>query len=182
MAKLETISETASPAPWRLACRRTNQLPIPASGASRTRLAIGTLPISKGSVRAGWPPAFSAVALMDQPQSLQGQQVVDLVDRLGEGDDRRGVAAGGEQPRIRQFLFDPADDPVDQAGEAEDEARVDRRLGRAADRFGRLFEIQPGDPRRAIDQGAERGREAGADRAAEVLALGGDGVDVDPGA
>ena len=39
-AKLETISETASPAPWRRAWRRTNQLPIPASGASSTRLAI----------------------------------------------------------------------------------------------------------------------------------------------
>ena len=32
--------ETARPAPWRRACRRTNQLPIPASGASSTRLAI----------------------------------------------------------------------------------------------------------------------------------------------
>src|SRR4051812_1677244 len=99
---------------------------MPASGASRTRLEIGTPPISKGSVRAGWPPACSAVALMDQPQPSQGQQVVDLVDRLGEGDHRRGVAAGGEQPGIRQLLFDPPDDAVDQAGEAEDEARVDR--------------------------------------------------------
>ena len=32
--------ETASPAPKRCACRRTNQLPIPASGASATRLGI----------------------------------------------------------------------------------------------------------------------------------------------
>ena len=40
IAKLETISETASPAPWRCACRRTNQLPIPASGASRTRFGM----------------------------------------------------------------------------------------------------------------------------------------------
>ena len=37
-AWLETISETASPAPWRLACRRTNHEPMPASGASTTRL------------------------------------------------------------------------------------------------------------------------------------------------
>src|SRR5437763_14038090 len=36
--KLDTISDTAKPAPWRLAWRRTNQLPIPASGASTTRL------------------------------------------------------------------------------------------------------------------------------------------------
>src|SRR3954454_3714076 len=139
--KLETISETASPAPWRFACRRTNQLPIPASGASRTRLAIGTPPISKGSVRAGWAAPLSAVALMNPSQSLQGQQIVDLVDRLGEGDDRRGVAAGGEQVRVREFVFDPPDDAVDQAGESEDEAGVDRGAGRAADRFSRLFEV-----------------------------------------
>ena len=44
-AKLETISETARPAPWRFAWRRTNQLPIPASGASRTRFGIRTSPI-----------------------------------------------------------------------------------------------------------------------------------------
>ena len=47
--KLETISETASPAPCRRAWRRTNQLPIPASGASRTRLAISIPPIENGS-------------------------------------------------------------------------------------------------------------------------------------
>src|SRR4051812_38387204 len=49
MAKLEIISETASPAPKRLACRRTNQLPMPASGASITRLGISTSPIVHGS-------------------------------------------------------------------------------------------------------------------------------------
>ena len=49
--KLETISDTARPAPKRLACRRTNQLPMPASGASTTRLGIRTPPISKGSRR-----------------------------------------------------------------------------------------------------------------------------------
>src|SRR3954471_11227436 len=89
-AKLETISDTAIPAPWRLACRRTNQLPIPASGASRTRFAIGTPPISKGSVSSG------RVALIDQPQALQRKEIVDQVDRLGEGDDRRCKAAGRE--------------------------------------------------------------------------------------
>ena len=41
IAKLDTISLTASPAPWRCACRRTNQLPIPASG--REQDAVGHL-------------------------------------------------------------------------------------------------------------------------------------------
>src|SRR4051795_126367 len=81
--KLETISETASPAPWRLACRRTNQLPMPASGASRTRLEVGTPAIYKGSV------SSSLVSVIAETQSLQAKHLVDLVDRLGEGDDDR---------------------------------------------------------------------------------------------
>ena len=56
-------------------------------------------------------------------------------------------------------------------------ARVERPIASS-----RLFQVDPGDPRGAVDQGGERDLEAGADRAAEVLALGGDGVDVDAGA
>src|SRR3954468_9159794 len=48
--KLDTISETTRPAPWRLAWRRTNQLPMPASGASTTRFAIWTPPRVQESV------------------------------------------------------------------------------------------------------------------------------------
>ena len=51
MAKLETISDTARPAPKRFACRRTNQLPMPASGASTTRFGIGIPPRIQGSRR-----------------------------------------------------------------------------------------------------------------------------------
>src|SRR2546423_14025 len=48
--KLETISDTASPAPWRRACMRMNQLPIPASGARIARFGRRTPPSSQGSV------------------------------------------------------------------------------------------------------------------------------------
>src|SRR5215213_3872860 len=67
MAKLETISETASPAPWRLACRRTNQLPIPASGASTTRFGIGIPPSVQGSVseRFTLPRVSGVVVIFD---------------------------------------------------------------------------------------------------------------------
>src|ERR1044071_3264014 len=123
--KLETTSETARPAPCRFACRRTNQLPIPARGASRTRLGISMPPIRRGSVSGG----CGGVALMDQSQPFESKEVVDFVDRLREGDDGGGVATGGDNPRIRQLLFDPAHDAVDQPGEAKDEAGVDRRPG-----------------------------------------------------
>ena len=54
--KLDTISETARPAPWRLACSRTNHVPMPASGARTTRLGIRTPPMAKGSVSSGTGP------------------------------------------------------------------------------------------------------------------------------
>jgi hypothetical protein len=53
-AWLDTISENAIPAPWRRACSRTNQLPIPASGASSTRFEISTGPIRRDEVSADW--------------------------------------------------------------------------------------------------------------------------------
>ena len=100
-AKLETISETASPAPWRRACRRTNQLPIPASGASTTRL--GDVADRNGDVRgrserrriartavAAWRRRSAAIRVRSQinRSPVERQQVVDLVDRLAERDDR----------------------------------------------------------------------------------------------
>ena len=51
--KLETISETARPAPCRRAWRRTNQLPIPARGASSTRFETVTSPMRNGVVSGG---------------------------------------------------------------------------------------------------------------------------------
>src|SRR4051794_41472166 len=48
--KLETISDTAKPAPWRRACMRTNQLPMPASGARIARFGRLTPPSSQGSL------------------------------------------------------------------------------------------------------------------------------------
>src|SRR5213076_2685800 len=98
MAKLETISETASPAPKRCACRRTNQLPMPARGASTTRLGIIRPPRAQESVRRfDTPTAYSAVALVEQPQPGEREQVVDLVDRVGERHDCARQAAGGDR-------------------------------------------------------------------------------------
>src|SRR3954447_23999186 len=97
IANDETISDAASPAPWRCACRRTNQLPMPASGASITRFGIVRPPRVQGSVRRLRieRPAYSAIALVQQPQPGEREQVVDLIDRVREGHDRAGQAAGG---------------------------------------------------------------------------------------
>src|SRR3984885_5184452 len=97
MAKLETISETTRPAPWRLAWRRTNQLPIPASGASTTRFGIAIPPSRQGSVRDrdigfhGTNPAMNlfdelrpwAEVVLDQ---VPGLQLFDAHTHLGQND------------------------------------------------------------------------------------------------
>src|ERR1700683_4524371 len=121
MACEESISETAMPAPWRLACRRTNQLPMPASGASITRLGTLSGPSCQGAVRRACvaigplcgglgrsrniraPPLFRSsqqaarvylaircapslhVHLVDETQPCECQEIVHLVDLLGEG-------------------------------------------------------------------------------------------------
>src|SRR3954447_10495752 len=120
----ETISDTVRPAPKRRACRRTHQFPIPASGASTTRLGTVSGPRAQGS--------FRLVALMDDPQPLEGQQIVHRIDALAERHDHVGQAARGDHGGLLPHLrAQPADDPVDLAGVAVDDPgphRVDRRL------------------------------------------------------
>src|SRR3954452_21940116 len=82
--------------------------------------------------------ASRAVALPDEAQARQGEQVVDLVDAVAEWRYRRCQAAGGDRGGLRaQFLADPADDSVDLTGKAVDDSRAQRRLRAAADRGGR---------------------------------------------
>src|SRR5271170_960065 len=96
MACEETISETAMPAPKRLACSRTNQLPMPASGASITRLGTRSVPSCQLSSRRGVIGPSLGVALVQQTQAGEREQVVDLVDLLGVRHDQPRQAARGD--------------------------------------------------------------------------------------
>src|SRR5215211_6977215 len=98
-AELETISDTTSPAPKRLAWRRTNQLPMPASGASTTRFGMVIPPRVQLSVsaRSGTPfRLVSRVALVDEAQPGEREEVFDLVDLLAERHDVLREPAGGD--------------------------------------------------------------------------------------
>src|SRR4051812_8986335 len=120
--KLETISDTARPAPWRRACMRMNQLPIPARGARTARFGRRTPPSVQGSVITEERLAL-AVALPHDPQAGKRQQVVDLVDLVAEGRDRARQAAGGDRRCLCvQLLADAPHDSVDLAREAVDDA------------------------------------------------------------
>src|SRR5947209_20061089 len=99
MAKLETISDTTRPAPCRLACRRTNQLPIPASGASTTRLGMATPPRRQGSA-SDRVIGISWYESGDEP--VRSAAAVDRRDlRAGSGTRavRRSHPPGPERPR-----------------------------------------------------------------------------------
>src|SRR4051794_22600394 len=126
--KLDTISETTRPAPWRFACRRTNQLPMPASGASTRRFGIRCPPSIQLSVRARMSLLrLAPVALPDDAQAVQREHVVHLVDLLAEGRDHVRVAAGRDgRGLVAQLLADAGEDAVDAAGEAVDDPGLDR--------------------------------------------------------
>ena len=162
-------------------------------------------PARRGLARALRP---RPVALVDDPQALERQQVVDVVDRRREGHDVLGQAAGGDRRGVRaELAAQAADDAVDLPGEAEDDPgadRVDRAFAdqRAAARRGRCAAAwprarsarrarspRPGEmmpprysPVARDDVVGDRGAEVDADaRPAEPL-VGGDGVDEPVGA
>src|SRR3954466_13697826 len=99
---------------------------MPASGASTSLF---------GSV---WPPSvqlsfndriearLAAVALPDEPQAGERQQVVGLVDLVAERRYRGRQAAGGDGRDLAHLLAQAPDDPVDLAGEAVHDPRLDR--------------------------------------------------------
>src|SRR4051812_6461662 len=146
--KLDTISDTASPAPWRRAWMRMNQLPMPASGASRARFWRRMPPSVHGWFRgtgfilsrSRLELALTAISLPHEPQPGEREEVVDLIDLLAERRDRLREAAGRDRRRLdAQLLADAAHDAVALAREAVDDSRAQRRLRAAADcRLGRL--------------------------------------------
>ena len=131
----------------------------------------------------GWSDA-SAVELPDQPQALERQQVVGLVDRGGErGHEMVREAAGRDHRRLdAEFLAQPRDDAVDLAGEAVDDARAHGVSRRLADQRARLAELDLPELGGATSQRLERYLDAGRDDAAQVLALARDDVVGDRGA
>ena len=123
------------------------------------------------------------VALPDDAQPRERQQVVDLVERVAERDHACGEPAGGDRlGRRAELLAQAADDPVDHRRVAEDHPGADRVDGRLADQRARLDEVDLRQRRGAVAQRLERDLDAREDHAAEVLALGRDDVVRDGGA
>ena len=174
--------------PGAVALRLQAHEPVADPGERREQDAVGELDVGRsrkrrsvsgGSARA--PPHRFRSQISRRPVSVSRSSTSSIVSQKGTiACARPPVAISvGSPPSSR---LDPARDPVDQPGEAEDHARLDRAAGRLADRGLRLGELDPADPRAALGQRRERDLDPGRDRAAEVLAVGRDRVEVDPGA
>src|SRR3954451_19677147 len=105
---------------------------MPASGARTTRFGMVRPPRVQGSRSARMTPSLGLVPLPDELEPVEGEQVVDLADRVAERHDRARQPAGGERVRLLPQLGTQArEDAVDHARVAVDGAGadgVDRRL------------------------------------------------------
>src|SRR3954447_22854978 len=123
--------DTSTPASSRLrpsssqsgiSASRSASSPPSASGAYSNSMYWGIAPPSLTlSIRrspVGHLDTRSAlVALPDQRQPVQGQQVVGLVDGAAVRHARPGQPAGGQRAELAQLLVQALDDPVDHPGE-----------------------------------------------------------------
>jgi len=86
---------------------------------------------------AGRPVAFE-----DEAQADEGEVRLVLLDRLARLQDERGQAARGYDRRAAAELgHDPADDPVDLAGEAVQDSRLQRLHRALADDVARTGQL-----------------------------------------
>ena len=168
-----------------------------ADPADRRRLAFLILALTTARTPDVPVPAFSRrrdsncgpacsplIALPDQPQPDQRQQIVDLVDRLAyERHERVGEPAGRDHRRRRtEFGAQAPDDPLDLAGEPVDDPAADRVDRRLSDQRARLGQFDLRQLRCPLIQRIDRDLRSGADDAAEVLAGARDRVVRDRGA
>src|SRR4029079_8480395 len=112
------------------------------------------------------------IASVDQPETVERQELVDGFDGARLGREQRAVAAGRDDACARGDLAANAiDQPVDERDVAVDAPRLDRVHGRLADDLRRLHELDLRELRRLRAERVERDADAGRDHAAEILAL-----------
>ena len=134
-------------------------------------------------MRSGWTELHRFRSQIRR-RPVEREQLVDLFDRLAERDDRaargrRCASSVGSPPSsasIRRTMpsISPAKPKITPDWIAP---RVDLPIAA----YG-LAELDPRDPRAALGERRERDLDPGRDRAAEVLAVGRDDVEVDAGA
>src|SRR5206468_10485599 len=64
------------------------------------------------------------VLLEDEPQAVQRQPGLVVLDALGEAGEQAAQSAGGDHRRLAQLLFESLAETVNEDGGAEDDARL----------------------------------------------------------
>src|SRR5919201_4303284 len=125
----------------------------------------------------GWPVGSTTslipagVLLVDQPEPLQGEPRLVVVDGLAEREDRLGQPSGDHHGgAAAELLLHPLDHPVDFRGGAEQQPGLDALNGVLPDDRAGRAELHPGEPRRFREQRPGGDPDAGRDRTAQVCA------------
>src|SRR5947207_1130753 len=119
----------------------------------------------------------SSVPFVHDPQTVERQPGLLVLDGGRERGDEGGQPAGGHHGAFAQLVDEAPHEVVDLAGEAVDGARLDRLHRRLADDVAGRDELDLAQPGGPAEEGVHRHLDAGDDGAAEVLTLGADGVE-----
>src|SRR5215218_3648156 len=129
-----SISRPATPA--------VTPVSLPASMSPWVATSCATVSVTGYEYAPAGPPSDSAnVLLPDEPQAVQGQPRLGVLDRLGHRRDQVGQPAGRDDGRVAQLLLDAVAHAVDQRGVAVDGPGLhglDRGLADDRARFDQL--------------------------------------------
>jgi hypothetical protein len=118
------------------------------------------------------------VTLVDEAETGEGEQFVDVTDEFRTARDEACEASGGDSAGIRAELGDHAfENAVDEADVAVVEADLEVVDCAGADDLGGLTNVDAGQAGGAGEEGVGRDGEARGNGSAEELALGGDAIE-----
>src|SRR5918999_3276842 len=127
------------------------------------------------------PCSVIHVLPVNQPEALQCQEGLMMVDRPAVRDHHRGKPSRGDRRRAAQLVPDPIDDAVDLAGRPEHKSRLDRLHRVLPDHRRRSLQLDAGEAGGTLHQRGRRDLQAGGDHPTEELAVFGDDVEVRAG-
>src|SRR5579872_7625057 len=118
------------------------------------------------------------VSFPDNAQTIQGKEVIYLLDVFRSGTDHGPEAAGGEYfcfgAKLGQQKFE---DAIDKAEIAVVQTRLQTSNCVCADDAGRLANFHAWQPSGAGEESVCRNANTGTDDSAEIFALGGDAIE-----
>ncbi len=145
--------------------------------------AVGIFYLYFGGIVVGGMWRGGVVALPDEAQALESQEVVDVLDVLRSFADHGAKATGGEDLGLRaQFVEQKFEDAVDQTEVTVVEAGLQAAYGVGADHAGGLANFYAWQAGSAREECVGGDADAGADDSAQVFAFGRDAVEGGGGA